>query len=71
MENTINVPGDRPCVIIPTCQAGEFVTLDGQTRPVIFCGLWGLSVSETLLCVTGHSVNIKSPGCDSISTSKP
>jgi hypothetical protein len=54
-----------------TCQIGEDLGLEGQTGAVIFCGLQSLQVSKTLLCVTSHSVNVSSSGCDSSSTSKP
>jgi hypothetical protein len=45
--------------------SSQFLTLGAQTRAVIFHGLWGPQVSKTLLCVTSHSVNVSSPGCDS------
>jgi hypothetical protein len=43
--------------------------LDGQTRAIIFCGLWECG-SVKLMYVTSHLVNIPGSGCN-LSTSKP
>jgi hypothetical protein len=47
---------------LPIYQVREFLTLDGQTKTVIFHKLQGLQINKTLLYVTSHSINVRRPG---------